>query len=588
MLNLDNCITAHRPCTFVTCESDVEVLEYINTKYNVDNYSVYSQSMNQFVKLADLMGKLEENPNTKKTQFKRSPFTYDNKTNTLNSLLTEILNTEFTETNITHYTYIFLDCDNYVAERSNLRRIKDILGRYQIDQTFTINLIFLSQTLCVPPLLERLSEVVFYDLPDEMHLKETSDNIITRLDLTYRLEQKEEDTFDINQLSPEEKEAREKRLSEDAKLNDSEKEKIKEDLSAELVNNLRGLTLFETEQAYLQSLYLYKRIDLNFIRNFKKSSVSKTELLSLLESDTTFDDIGGMITLKKWIKKSAGGWTIKGKEFGLPAMKGLLLVGLPGTGKSMICKAIGNEWGLPVVSFDPSRVFSSRVGESEHNIRRVLNIVENLSPCIMFLDEVEKGFAGSQSSTFSDSGVTARVIGTFLTWMQDCNKSVFTVATSNNIRYLPPEMIQRFDETFFVNLPQQQERIDILKIHLELLKRDPRKFNLEQLSEHSKDLSGREIEQVLREAMYDAYSQGKDLSTEIILNVLIHKTNLLTTMAEQLKYLLDWVGWDPEKKDGVRARFSHPNDEDNVSRIRDEIADLIKEVEKGNPDKKDF
>jgi SpoVK/Ycf46/Vps4 family AAA+-type ATPase len=149
-------------------------------------------------------------------------------------------------------------------------------------------------------------------------------------------------------------------------------------------------------------------------------------------------------------------------------------------------------------------------------------------------------------------------------------------------------MIQRFDETFFVNLPQQQERIDILKIHLELLKRDPRKFNLEQLSEHSKDLSGREIEQVLREAMYDAYSQGKDLSTEIILNVLIHKTNLLTTMAEQLKYLLDWVGWDPEKKDGVRARFSHPNDEDNVSRIRDEIADLIKEVEKGNPDKKDF
>ena len=257
------------------------------------------------------------------------------------------------------------------------------------------------------------------------------------------------------------------------------------------------------------------------------------------------------------------------------------------THNSLTCKAIGNEWGLPVISFDPSRVFSSRVGESEHNIRRVLQIVENISPCILFIDEIEKGFAGSQSSTFSDSGVTARVIGSFLTWMQDCTSPVFTIATSNNIQYLPPELIQRFDEKFFINLPQMNERVDIYRIHLEKLNRKPKDFELEALAQASTDLSGREIEQALRESMYDAFANKKALSTEVILGVLGKKTNLITTMAEQLKYLLDWVGWDDVKKDGIRARFAHPVEGDSMNRIQDEIARLIADTEKNNPNKPD-
>jgi AAA+ superfamily predicted ATPase len=528
MLTLDNCLAANRPCIFVVCESDVEVLRYLDEKYNKANYSVYSTTLARVVKLSDLMKTCFVPPNGK------GESTLD--------VLSGILSRSFHDSNNRFESYIFLDADSFINDRQIIRKIKDILSRYQLDTNFTVNLIFVSQTVCVPPQLERLSEVVFYDLPTEQQLKEQSEAIIGKLE-------------------------------------------IKKDLrpTDEVVNNLKGLTLFEVEQAYLQSWQLYQKIDLDFIREFKKASIAKTDLLSLMETNLGFDDIGGLDTLKTWITKSSGGWTVEGKKFGLPLLKGLLLVGLPGCGKSLCAKALGTQWGLPLISFDPSRIFSSRVGESEGNIRRVLQIVANISPCILFIDEIEKGFAGSQSSTFSDSGVTARVIGSFLTWMQDCTEPVFVIATSNNIQYLPPELIQRFDEKFFVNLPQMQERVDIYRIHLKRLGRDPGKFDLEALAQHSQDLSGREIEQTLREAMYDAYSQTKDIDTTTVLKVLGKKTSLITTMSEQLKYTLDWVGWDSEKKDGIRARFAHPAEEESVTRVKDMIDKLIDDVDKNKP-----
>jgi SpoVK/Ycf46/Vps4 family AAA+-type ATPase len=249
-------------------------------------------------------------------------------------------------------------------------------------------------------------------------------------------------------------------------------------------------------------------------------------------------------------------------------------------------KAIGNEWGLPVVEFDPSLIFSSRVGDSEQNMRHVLKIVENLSPCILSIDEIEKGLAGMQSSTFSDSGVTARVIRSFLIWMQDSTKPVFVVATANNIQHLPPELINRFDETFFVNLPQSFERKDIFEIHIKKLNRKPEKIECGKLAEQSKDLSGREIEQVLKEAMYEAYFNKKELSTDIISEILEKKTNLITTMAEQLKYLLKWVGWDDIKKDGIRARFASPCESLDIGRVHCEIDEILKDVE-GQPPESD-
>jgi len=528
MLNLEQCMGAHRIMTFIIAESDLEVLKYIYDNYKEDKWFVYSASLAGLVPLKDLIEK---------------KFLIENKAAQSSEIFESILKRQFDKRNRQFEKYIFLDSQTVLEDPQDVRKIKDILSRYQLDEDYTVNMLFVSQYVCVPMALQRLGEVVFFDLPNEDELKRLSDHLVKKLEL-----------------------------------------KKPQKPSSEVVNNLKGLTKFEVEQSYLQSINIHGKIDLNFIRDFKKNAIAKTDLLSLSEANISFADIGGMENLKLWIQKSYGGWTVEGKKFGLPLLKGLLLVGLPGTGKSLVMKAIGNEWGLPVVNFDPSLIFSSRVGDSEQNMRRVLQIVENMSPCILACDEIEKGLAGMQSSTFSDSGVTARVIRSFLIWMQDSTKPVFVIATANNIQHLPPELINRFDETFFVNLPQSFERKDIFEIHIKMLGRDSNEIDCGKLAELSKDLSGREIEQVLKESMYSAYHNKKKLSTEIIMEILEKKTNLITTMAEQLKYLLKWVGWDDIKKDGIRARFASPSETLDIGRVHDEIDEILKDVEGESPE----
>jgi len=537
MLTLDQCLGANRPLIFVVAESDLEVLKHINEKYKDRDLQVYSTTMASMMPLPRVLssGFSEAAPRASNTH----------------EVLSGIAHQSFDKNNYRFYDYIFLDCQTYIHDQQYIRDIKDIISRYQLDDKFTVSLVFISQTVDVPMELQRLAEVVFFDLPNDEALE------------TLLHGGKGEDKGLIKKLELE--------------------KKVDSDELEEIQNNIKGLTLYEVEQAFLQCYHIHKTVTIKFIRDFKKNSISKTNLLSLLESNVTFDQIGGMERLKEWTRKSKGGWTVEGKKFGLPLLKGVLLVGLPGCGKSLYMKAIGNEFGLPVISFDPSRIFSSRVGDSESNMRRVLQIVENMAPCILSIDEIEKGLAGMQSSTFSDSGVTARVIGSFLVWLQECTKPVFTVATANAIQYLPPELISRFDETFFVNLPQEEERQDIFSIHIQALNRNPSKFDLTVLAQNSKDLSGREIEQALRESMYDAFYQKTDLTTDIIMGALSKKTNLLTTMAEQLKFLLEWVGFSEEKNDGIRARFaSAPNSLDH-NRVQSEINDLLKDLDKKKP-----
>ena len=526
MLTLNDCLRANRPLIFCSCENDVELLNYLHQNHK-NHFQVYSTTFAKFIGLDVLIEKKFQDPGGKTLLF--------------TEVLDSVYNRTFQKVNNIFDTFIFLDVE---LDRQAIRKVKDILAKYQSNVEYTVNMLFISQTIMVPPELERFSEVVHHGLPNETALKDKSDELCgsEALDLT-------------GDKAPTE----------------------------EVLNNLKGLTLFEVEQAYCQSKKLYGGIDLKFIREFKKSSLAKTDLLSLLESDVSFDDIGGLSTLKNWVKKSYGGWTVEGKKFGLPVLRGLLLVGLPGTGKSLLMKAIGNEWNLPVINFDPSRLFSSRVGESEANMRRILKIVEGVSPCILAIDEIEKGLAGIQSSTFSDSGVTARVIGSFLTWMEDNKAPIFIIATSNNIQFLPPEMIQRFDETFFVNIPQDFERAEIFRIHIKKLKRNADDFDLKKLSENSVDLSGREIEQTLKESMYESFYSKKELSTEIILNVLSKKTNILTTMSEQLQFLLKWVGFDEKTNDGLRARFASPPSTIDMNRIQSAIEDLLKDVDNNKP-----
>lgn len=526
MLSLDQVLSANRPLIFVVAESDLEVLLHLSKYCKDDNLFFYSTTLAGTAPLQEVL----DSAFTNKSDSAR----------TTGEVLTEICQYKFPKNNVKFYKYVFLDAQMVVNDPQNVRLIKDILSRYQIDSSFTMSLIFISHTVVVPPALERLSEIVFFDLPSKQKLGNLASSIYKRL----RLEPENEEEISLN---------------------------------------LKGLTLFEAEQALLQSHNIFQKVELDFIRNFKKNSIAKTDLLSLMELNVTFDQIGGMDRLKAWVKKSAGGWTVEGQKYGLPLMKGVLMIGPPGTGKSLLAKALGNEWKLPVVLFDPSKLFSSRVGESEGNERRALKVIEGIAPCVVMIDEMEKGFSGSQSSTYSDAGVTSKVLGIFLTWFQDCTEPIFIVGTSNNINQMPPELISRFDEIFFVNLPQDFERQEIFRIHLKKVNRDPEKFDLRLLSEKSTDLTGREIEQVIRESLYDSFHAKKELDTEALLSVLSKKTTILMTMSEQLKSLMDWVGYDDTREDGVRARFASSVSSININRVNSEIDRLLKDIEGKKP-----
>jgi len=527
-MNIDEAIGANRPLTFVVAESDTELLLHLNRTHRDNFFLVYSESLSGVLPLEQY---LSSRGNLVSEEAKTTIMVLD-------SILTQNVATNFKAGGFT--TVVFLDCHTLMTDQQVIRKIKDIMHRYQIDENFTYNMIMVSHRICVPQQLERLSEMVFFELPTEAQLKAQSKKLCKKLQLS-------------GDRIP----------------------------SEDVVNALRGLTLFEVEQAYLSSLFIYDRIDLNFIRNFKKTSISKTDLLTLLETDITFKNIGGMDRLKAWVVKSAGGWTAEGRKFGLPLLKGLLLVGPPGCGKSLLAKAIGNEWGLPVVNFDFGKVFSSRVGDSESNMRRVLKIFESISPVVVFADEIEKSMAGLGSSDKSDAGTTSRVLSTFLQWFQDSTYPVFIVGTSNNISAMPPELISRFDETFYVHMPQAKERRDIFNIHLQKVNRDPAKFDIDVLADTSKDFSGREIEKIIREAMYDAFAAKMELTTDIILQVISKKTCILKTMAENVKQLFNWVGWDPVKKDGLRARYASIPEDFDQSRVQQEIEKLIAGLDTG-------
>src|ERR1051326_9216026 len=226
-----------------------------------------------------------------------------------------------------------------------------------------------------------------------------------------------------------------------------------------------------------------------------------------------------MNLLKDWMRKRNGAFGQKARDFGLPAPKGILLLGVQGCGKSLCCKAVASAWRLPLLRLDVGKIFGGIVGQSEDNMRRAIRTAESIAPTILWLDELEKGFAGTQSSGISDGGTTARVFASFITWLQEKTASVFVVATANRIEDLPPELLRkgRFDEIFFVDLPGEAERREIFEIHIRKRKRDPEKFDLNTLAAASVGYSGAEIEQAIVSALYDAFDQGRDITTDDIL-----------------------------------------------------------------------
>jgi hypothetical protein len=313
----------------------------------------------------------------------------------------------------------------------------------------------------------------------------------------------------------------------------------------ELVRSAQGLSLERIRRVLTRAIAFHGKLepeDVELILEEKRQSIRQTQILDFYPATEQISDIGGLDNLKDWLLRRGGAFSERARTYGLPYPRGLLLVGIQGTGKSLTAKAIAHHWHLPLLRLDVGRLFGGLVGESESRTRQMINLAEALAPCILWIDEIDKAFAGFDSR--GDSGTTSRVFGTFITWLAEKKSPVFVVATANNIQALPSEMLRkgRFDEIFFVGLPSQEEREAIFKVHLAKLRsHNLGNYDLKRLAYETPDFSGAEIEQTLIEAMHLGFSQNRDFTTEDILEAASQIVPLARTAQEQIEFLQNWA-----------------------------------------------
>ncbi|TVP12286.1 AAA family ATPase [Shewanella sp. KCT] len=330
--------------------------------------------------------------------------------------------------------------------------------------------------------------------------------------------------------------------------------------SSSLIEAALGLSTSEAQLAFAKAACNYKRLteaEIPFIVKEKEQVIRKSGHLEYFHPVSTLDDIGGLDNLKSWLNRRRQSFSKDACEFGLEAPRGVLLLGLPGTGKSLAAKAVANAWQLPLLRLDMGKIYGGIVGQSEANIRSALQTAEALAPSILWVDEIEKGLSGMQSSGATDGGTTSRVLGTFLTWMQEKKKSVFVVATANHIAQLPPELLRkgRVDEIFFVDLPVQVERKEIISIHLKRRNRldDFSDIELEEIAFACKGFTGAELEEAVKEAMFLAFDEGHQLSKSDIMTAIRSTSPLSLTMDEMIENTREWA-----KGRAVRASSAEP------------------------------
>lgn len=314
----------------------------------------------------------------------------------------------------------------------------------------------------------------------------------------------------------------------------------------ELIESALGLTIMEAEKAFALACIESGNLsgaEVPLIIREKENIIKKSGYLEYYHPKETMTDVGGLANLKDWLIKRGRGFDKGAKDFGLTYPRGILLLGIPGTGKSLTAKAVGNLWHFPLLRLDMGKIFGGIVGESEQNIREALNIAEAIAPSILWIDEIEKGMSGISSSGRTDGGTTARVLGTFLTWLQEKTKPVFVVSTANDISQLPPELLRkgRVDEIFFVDLPTKKEREEILRIHLKKKNRHSENFEISNLAKESKGFSGAELEEVVKEALFQAYDEEKEITSEHILKAIKKTFPLSRTMHETIEKMRKWA-----------------------------------------------
>jgi SpoVK/Ycf46/Vps4 family AAA+-type ATPase len=330
-------------------------------------------------------------------------------------------------------------------------------------------------------------------------------------------------------------------------LEQTRQRRLSEETREKLLKASLGLTKDEAEKVYRKAYVKRGKIteeEVDIVLSEKKQLIRRNGILEFIEEDETIDSVGGLEELKRWLRQRSQAFTERARGYGLPQPKGMLILGVPGCGKSLIAKTTSRLWGLPLLRLDMGRVYDgSMVGRSEANLRSALKTAESISPAILFIDELDKAFAGSAGSADSDGGTSSRIFGSFLTWMQEKTSPIFVMATANRVERLPGEFLRkgRFDEIFFVDLPMQDEREAIFEIHLSKRHRDLDRFDIPQLAKIGDGFSGAEIEQALIAAMYDAFAQDREFNQLDIIAAIKATLPLSRTMTEQVTALRDWA-----------------------------------------------
>jgi ATP-dependent 26S proteasome regulatory subunit len=313
----------------------------------------------------------------------------------------------------------------------------------------------------------------------------------------------------------------------------------------QLVLNLRGLTRTEAERV-VESVILDDHSlcvnDLQRVIDAKRRLLESAGSLESMTIDFNISEVGGLHGLKHWLEERRGGFTEKAREYGIEPPRGVLMLGVPGCGKSLCAKAVAADWKMPLLRLDPGVLYQKYVGESENQLRLAIQQAEAMAPVVLWIDEIEKAFASASSSS-ADGGLSQRMFGTLLSWMQDHREPIFIVATANDISALPPELMRkgRFDEVFFIDLPGVDARRQIFGIHLQRRNRNPADFNLDELADASKDLTGSEIEQAIVSGLFRAFSQQRELNTQDVLEAVAGTRPLATLMAERIENLRVWA-----------------------------------------------
>lgn len=368
----------------------------------------------------------------------------------------------------------------------------------------------------LPPTLEKQISVVRYELPNHTQIYDRIDGILQHM--------------------------------QEAAAEAPAKKKVnsKIDYTHDEINSFakacQGLTLLEVDQAICTSMSHMRRVDTEKLLNDKRQIIRKSEILEFIDTPVGMNDVGGLDQAKIYLQRYAEAYSDEAVAFGVEPLRGLLLTGIPGTGKSLLAKAIGRLWQVPLLRLDVGKVMTGLVGGSEGKMRDVINQAEAMAPTVLWLDEVEKSLSGTKSSNFSDGGTLARVFGTLLTAMQDGMEGVTLVATANDITMLPPEFIRRFNEVFFVDLPGPDERWEILNIHLSKRGRDVNNFMSEQeaILKASDGYTGAEIEKAIKDSIASAFYAGdKDVTAKHIVTALANTKPISKVMADKVKKLRD-------------------------------------------------